>query len=167
MRNRAKIFSYSFGLSLVLWLAASSAGSTSLSTPSLSIAARLPSVKSGQDIRVDVNVVNRSSAPAPLAVVNGKGNAEFGCDVALAREDGAPVTLTEYGRSLTGDGSLAVGFGKRLINLQPGQTYSDYLLLNRIYNVNQPGVYTMRIQRKSPADPSAATASNTIKIVVR
>jgi hypothetical protein len=33
--------------------------------------------------------------------------------------------------------------------------------------MSQPGVYTVRIQSKSSADASAATPSNTIRIVVR
>jgi hypothetical protein len=153
------------GLSVVLSLGAAAGSSAPLVTPSLSITAP-SSVKSGQDIRVDIVITNGSKQPMQLGVVNGEGNAEFNYDINVTRQYNQQVERTNYGLSVAGTGTQAVRFSMRLINLPSGQSYADYFTLNEVYDVSIPGVYVVQVQQQ-PVAGRATAQSNTIKIVVR
>lgn len=163
MKNSATIL----GLSLMLSLGAAAVSSAPVVTLSLSIAARPFMVKSGQDIRVDINITNGSNKPMPLAVSNAEGHAEFNYDIQVMRQDKRPVGRTDYGRSLVGAGTLSIGFSNRLIYLKPGQSQSDYFVLNKIYDVSRPGVYFVQIQQAPVAGTNATARSNSIEVVVQ
>ena len=154
------------GFSLMLPLVAAPLSATPLITPSLSIAVPLSMVKSGQDVRVDINITNGSKTVIPLAAAVGKGNAEFDYDIKVTRQDGRPVERTQYGLSLVGAGTLPVSVTERLIDLQPGESYNDYFVLNKIFDMSRPGVYLVQVQHEPVPGKTAMTVSNSIQVVV-
>jgi len=154
------------GLSLMLSLAAASVSAAPLVTPSLSIAAPLSTVKSGQEVRVDINITNGSNKAIPLAAAVGKGNAEFDYDVKVTRKDGRPVERTQYGLSLVGAGTLPVRASKRLIDLQPSESYSDYVVANKIFDMTRPGIYLVQVEREPVPGMTGMAQSNSIEVVV-
>jgi len=163
MKNSAAIF----GFSITLLLGVVSASSAPIVTPSLSIAAQPSMVKSGEDIRVNINIANGSNKPLSLVRTVGKGTAEFSYAIKVTRQDNLPVNRTDYGLSLVGAGTIALRTSNRLLDLPPGQSYTDYFLLNKIYDVSRPGVYTVQIQQKLTAGMTVAAHSNSIKVVVQ
>jgi len=163
MKNAAIIL----GLALMLLPVSASVRAAPPVTPYLSIAAQPPVVQSGQDVRVDVNITNRSNETIPMAVAVGKGTAEFDYDIAVTRQDRRPVERTEYGRSLVGAGTHSVRVSKQLINLKPGQSYSDYFMLNKVFDVSRPGTYLVRVEREPVPGQNATARSSAITIVVQ
>jgi len=156
MKNSATI------LGLALALGAAAASSSPLITSSLSITAEPLMAKTGQDIRVDVKITNGANKPVTLAIVKGKGHAELNYEIKVTREYNQTVEPT----ALVGPETLPIISGKLLIELDPGESFSDYFLLNNVYNVSNPGVYIVQVQQE-PVAGRAAARSNSIKVVVQ
>jgi len=154
------------GLGLSLMVAVATVSSVTAAPLVLSIAAQPPMVKSGRDIRVDVDLVNRSDQPIPLSVTTGSGSAEFDYEINVTRQDGRPVERTDYGLSLAGAGTLVLGVGRRSLALRPGRSFQDYFTLNKIFDVARPGTYFVQIEPGLIAGKTIATRSNKIKLVV-
>jgi len=128
----------------------------------LLIASQSSVAESGQDIRVNVEQINGSSKPMPLTVLNEKGHAELLYNIKVTRQDKRRVEQIDF----AGADPIPVIVGRQSMKLQPGGSYSDYFMLNRVFDVTKPGVYFVQVQEEPMAGRVAARSSR-IEIVVR
>jgi len=92
------------------------------------------------------------------------------CDYALEVRDrqGRSVPETDYKRSLNCGNRVAVTVGRRIItSLKPGQSYSDTMLVNQIYDFRRPGEYSIQATRNIPDKfGPVVIKSNSVRIVI-
>jgi len=161
MRERMKRIALTAALLSIL----SFGGAISLSAgfvATLLIASQSSVAESGQDIRVNVELINGSSKPMPLTVLNEKGHAELLYNIKVTRQDKRRVEQIDF----AGADPIPVIVGRQSMKLQPGGSYSDYFMLNRVFDVTKPGVYFVQVQEEPMAGRVAARSSR-IEIVVR
>lgn len=121
----------------------------------LSIRAKESSVKSGAAIWVDVTLENKSDQDLLVfrvltSVDDDQGGWLYNADV--QNEKGQKPPRTKF---KTGIGSGAS------IPLQPGKTITDRINICKLYDVSQPGKYSIQVYR-----PDGSLRSNTITVTV-
>lgn len=123
-----------------------------------------PEYKIGTSVWVELTVKNVSGrnieAPPPA-------QADTRCIIDVRDEKGNLAPETELGRARRAGetlyvGSTSLGLGEHEY-LRPEETRSDRILLNRYYDLNRPGRYTLRVQRR---DSAAGVKSNTLTITL-
>jgi len=130
---------------------------------SLSISARQSEVKVGSNVVVDVIRTNISSEILKESSFV-SGNLTY--PVQVLNSEGKPAPLTSFGqkRYREGWGGLGNGLAHVSYSLNPGETRKTWLLVNKTYDLSQPGNYTMQVQTR---DRSGGTVkSNIIAIIV-
>jgi len=130
---------------------------------SLTIRCRQNQVKAGSDISVEVVETNTSLHEIDTVfITKPPGLGELLYRAYVRNEKGDLVPETEYGREIR-TGEVAVGSSSFLGSLKPGQSKIDTLILNKLYDLSQPGKYTVQVEG---GDAKAGTKSNTITVVV-
>lgn len=137
----------------------------------LNISAVQKSIKAGSSVQIRVNLKNISSHDIAL-VMEVKGR---DCRVDVRDADGklAPETKLGYvwnGHVASPDpsrvspqdltGNLVYG------TLKAGETQSWQMDVSKLYELKQPGRYTIQVERKDPENPSITVKSNTITVTV-
>jgi hypothetical protein len=139
-----------------------------MSTLVLSISSLPYFVANRQDIRVDIRATNVSGKSIGVVKLGSEGDAELNHRIEVVRRDGKPITMTDYGLSVYGRGGNTIVRGsEHLATLNPGQTLFDYVLLNQIYDMSKPGIYSVQIVRSPDPGSPTPVRSNTIEIAVR
>ena len=135
----------------------------------MTISLKQKTVKPGAEVIVSIDVVNisdktlmvrRNRPPSPYTVqiVDGAGK-EF--------------ALTDLGRVLVGGGMTTDAKGNRRMvlgdfregGLAAGKTLHEEVEVSRIYDLSQPGEYTIRFQRTDPAT-RLTISSNTVTLII-
>ncbi|HTW45930.1 MAG TPA: hypothetical protein VMD58_10320 [Acidobacteriaceae bacterium] len=143
--------------------------SVSISTPSSTVGSKT-------DIRLDVTVTNISDHPIKLVKDLGPdGHAEAANDV-LVYDSVGNTLLRIDGPVIKRNGQLyhlPKGYlSRRLITVDPGKSTEDFLLLNHLFDMTQPGKYIVLVRQEIPAFESIPNhepryiPSNTLTITV-
>ncbi len=136
----------------------------------LAIAAHQKAAKAGSDVRIEIVVTNVSRRDITVSRSNGEGQAELSGYTAEVRDRKAHlISETTYGRGLRGEESSSAGpivsiTSDLVYPLQPNQQLKDVLIVNKLRDMSQPGVYVVQVQRTDP-DSGILVKSN--KITVR
>ena len=134
---------------------------------SIAISAPQTVVKSGSDVTVNIALTNASGDKINVGQdVSRKGEFHYQFDIRDGKRNHA--TKTKYFRSLRGDevGRGAVIMRGTIIRtLQPGQTLLDEVNLTKLFDLNQPGKYTIQVERRDE-DSKIVVKSNVIEVTV-
>ena|SRR5215208_5486184 len=129
------------------------------------LAARLEEqeVHAGEPIHLIVSLMNTTKSN--LYFADAGYEKDFTIDV--ESNSGQPVELTEYGRRLVKN--RGTSFGRVGVRIRPGEALQYDLLLNKIYVIPSPGVYTVTVSRDVPKRNGkglARVTSNKVTVVV-
>jgi hypothetical protein len=145
----------------------------------LSITVGSEQVRKGSPINLQMTLTNISDAPLEIHTASGKpdgGHAEDyseihvdnSAGVALRRMDGYQVERS-YGSQVRMPHAV---ISRRPVVLAPSDSFHDFAVLTRLFDLNEPGTYTIyvveevRLDRSSPQPQRIAIRSNTIHITV-
>jgi len=149
-------------------LAAQSSAPIKEREPRFSIAINAPSntVKPGSQITVNATLTNKAKDTIYLDA-SAPWMAELDFRVEVHDVQGNLAPLTDYGRLVLknegevpiveNNGSLAV--------LHPGDTFKREIVVSKLYDLTQPGKYTIQAQRPDDANGTIAK-SNTVNVTV-
>ncbi|PYX10063.1 MAG: hypothetical protein DMG88_03995 [Acidobacteria bacterium] len=138
---------------------------------SLTITALQNPVKAGSEVRIEMVVTNISNREITVSRSNGEGQAEFSGYTAEVRDrKGNLSSETKYGRGLKGEGGTPEAPTVTVTNdilfpLQPGKKLKDMLIVSRLWDMSQPGVYSIQVQRTDP-DTGILVRSNSVTVTV-
>jgi hypothetical protein len=122
-------------------------------------------VKAKSEIRVKTTVVNNSNGKISLER-SPEDMAELEFQVDVRDNQGNPAHLTEYGRQvIKQEGIPLVTHFAGYTVLHPGGTLKCDVVITRLYDLTQPGKYTIQVQRIEDA-LKMIVKSNTITVTV-
>jgi hypothetical protein len=133
---------------IVLGLLVASNGSVSASgTASLKLEAPVRSVKVGAGVMVQVTVTNQSDHPITYH------NLSRVCDYSIKVLTGAGVAAPETAyykneRARCGNGELKITNRNITVTLKPGESGDELIELTELYDMSQPGQYSVQVDRK-------------------
>lgn len=140
----------------------------------LSIRAKATSFKAGSEIRIQVVQTNTSNRPISFQGRGSPEDTEVGYRTYIRDEKGRLLPETKLGRIIrTGKDEDAppnttvvfTSNGGVLRDLQPTESSVGEIILNRLYNLERPGVYTVQVEpRWEPGVP--APKSNIITLTI-
>jgi hypothetical protein len=145
-----------------------STGETARARYTLTIRGKQNSFKVGDEIRVAVTWKNTSGQP----VLNAPEipTAETKYRVYVQDEKGVLATETKMGRRIRtrkgeqGQDTVTVTQTGPFKYFQPGETMTEEIVLNKVYDLSKPGTYFVRVQPQGDSDASAQ--SNTVMITL-
>ena len=122
-------------------------------------------VKVNSEIRVKTTLINKSNGKVSFER-SPEDMAELEFQVDVRDNQGNPAPLTEYGRQVIKHEGIPLathfaGFS----TLQPGESLKCDVVITRLYDLSQPGKYTLQVQRIEDALKMVAK-SNTITVTV-
>jgi hypothetical protein len=127
-------------------------------------------VTAGSDVVIEITITNTASNDS--FVFTSKAGAETaGYIPEVRREDGTVPPMTRYGRKwIKGEWERGdysdLESGGTLNRLHSGEKVTDGTLLNKLYNLTQPGRYTVQIRRFDFKEKKPVATSNTITVTV-
>jgi hypothetical protein len=136
-----------FRPALIVALAIPAAGFCQTVGPKFSLTISLPQsvVKSASKVELDITKKNISEHDLMCETV--VGTAEEDYDVIATDGEGKPAVETKYGRKIHGKepykGTSRSSF---IRTLKPGEEVQEHLFVNRIYDLSQPGKFTIQVQ---------------------
>jgi hypothetical protein len=134
--------------------------------PSFSITLSTPDgvVKPGSNVMLEVVLKNTSDQDISAGEL--LGGAELNYDIDVRDSKGDLATETQYGRRIHGkDPNPGHGGSGVARALKPGETQKTKTFLNRVYDLSQPGSYTVQAQTRDP-NSNMIVKSNTITFTV-
>ena len=151
-------------------LAIQSAGTPPSTRPSISVTISTPSavVKLGSELAIKMVITNKSDHEMLLGKPAGKpGQGEFLNLIEVRDEHGNAVGKTKYYRQIRGeefvDGGISVSVSS--FRVKPGESVEEEVLVNKLYNIDKAGKYTIQVQHDDP-ETKALVKSNTITVIV-
>jgi hypothetical protein len=132
------------------------------------IRSRQNNFKVGGEIRIEVTWTNTSDKPVLAARVIPTAETKY--KVYVEDDKGNLAGETTLGRRLrTGKGeqgqeTVTVFETAPIRSVQPGESVSEEIVLNKLYDLSRPGKYTVRVQ--SQADQDGSAKSNTLTITL-
>jgi hypothetical protein len=138
---------------------------------SLTITALQNPVKAGSEVRIEIVVTNISNREITVSRSNGEGQAELSGYTAEIRDrKGNLISETKYGRELKAEGGTPEAPTVTVTNdilfpLQPGKKLKDMLIVSKLRDTSQPGIYSVQVQRTDP-DTGILVKSNTVTVTV-
>jgi hypothetical protein len=123
-------------------------------------------VKVNSEIRVKTTLINKSNGKISFER-SPEDMAELEFQAYVRDSHGNPAPLTEYGRHVLkgeGDVPLATRFGG-FSTLQPAESLKCDVVITRLYDLSQPGKYTIQVERIHDSLKMVAK-SNTITVTV-
>ena len=163
---------------LALSILASSAGAGAQSTNapakpkkapfSIGISTPTATVRAGSEVIVNIVLTNTSNRELNIDITKAQepGEIDFALDVRDAKGNAAPHTT--WGRRLQGDGSSLpppMESSSLEVPLKRGKSTRSRIIVNRLYDVSQPGKYTIQVGRSDPYT-AAIALSNTLTVTV-
>lgn len=146
---------------LLVLLLSSNAGANSTPLGLTIVGPQVP-VKSGAVIKVHLILTNTS--PREITIADTSADCDY--QVEVLGSNGKPARESEYGRGLNCEGPRASG-RYILITLKPNQHREDDLTISDLYQMTNPGKYSVRVMRRLPKDiGEGSVSSNTIIITV-
>jgi hypothetical protein len=145
---------------LVRVFAQTSAQTQSASPPFLlTISAINPSVKVGAVVWIKVAMKNKSQHDISVYVANAEDQGGWVYTVDVRDDRGRTPVQTEYARSIG-----AMGSGGR-VPLHAAETRTDLVNVSKLYDLNEPGRYTIQFQRFDE-ETKTFVSSNKITVTV-
>jgi len=143
-------------------------------TFSLTISTPHDVVKAGSEVRVKITLTNTSNHDIGVGVerqVSSYGEKHY--EVEVQNEKGVRAPLTRHGHIMRGEvpdppGDLAeqLELGSDLIlDVKPGDVAYDVIIANKMYDLSQPGKYSIQVHRFDP-ESQTEVLSNTITVTV-
>ena len=118
-----------------------------------------------QPVVIDVLLTSTSKDTITVPEVVHHGQAELNYTVLVHRNLSIPATPTQYGRQVANHGVFVVS--RVIKSLQPGEQIEETLTLNKVVDVSEPGIYTIRVARPAAPGNQDLVESNDINIDVR
>lgn len=115
-----------------------------------------------------LTVVLENTSGHKIFINTEKGHPAFGYAIDVTDEKGAPVADTTLGHMRKRDISVDPDTGKPIIwvssdgpeiFVDPGKTLTDKVELTRLFNMQQPGRYSIRVTR-----PDTSSAANNMEV---
>jgi hypothetical protein len=142
----------------------------------VSITTPTPVTKSGTEVRVNVTVTNNSDHSIRLYKALGPdGQAEAANQVDVYDATGKKLLRID-GRAIQMQGQTHYlpkqWISRKTVPLEPGQSCDDFLIMSNLFNLSNPGKYTvtvrheMRTYSSDSGDKLIDVPSNTITITV-
>jgi hypothetical protein len=129
--------------------------------PSICIQISAPNntVKADSDVMVNVVLTNVSNKAISVYGNNGEHSAELGgYDVKVSDARGAAPPLTKWGRTvIKGEGTVVSSGGYSA--LEPGESRKNSLFVNSLYDLSQPGEYTVQLRRLDDQTSTMVTSN--------
>lgn len=117
---------------------------------SLSISAAESVVKAGSDVRVDIAITNVSQHEITFLRTPGVGRGELDAELEVTDEHGNATQMTKYWESLKKYGIERVEGSRISIVLKPGESFKTSVALNKLYDLNRAGNYTIYAKKRVP-----------------
>jgi hypothetical protein len=131
---------------------------------SLQIAAQQDQLKVGEDIMLDVTIINTSDRLITLADTNRA--CDYVWDVRDESDKGVPDTPLMRQKGCPSTGSALTG-RNMVIMLKPTESYKLELSVRELKTISQPGKYTIQLSRAlSQNDKETVVKSNKVTISV-
>ena len=129
---------------------------------SVSIALQAASMKAGSPVKVDLKLTNATSFPITL---DEKFLVPYYIEVRNA--DGNLAALTEEGK----EWKRRFDFRKLIpsmaqYEIQPGDTIKEEYAVSDLYDMSNPGIYTIQFHRDSPLRGQADSHSNVVTVTI-
>jgi hypothetical protein len=107
--------------------------------------------KSGSGLTAKVTLTNTSNHEIIIFMEKGTTVGELDYDVEVRDDKGGLATKTKYHRAVKGEDTgettiTVVSPGPR--HLQPGKSFEEEIVLNKLYDLTKPGQYTAQVERK-------------------
>lgn len=146
-------------------------------TISITISTRRPVVQLGSELRINIVLKNISSHPIEFWRSPSEERGEQSHEVEVRDEQGNKMPETTYYRVVRGktkdeaprpDGKFSpmnLGGSNLSKTVEPGGTFSDGMILNKLIDMVAPGKYTITVRRFDEATKSYVS-SNTITLTV-
>jgi len=145
-----------FGLLVASHLGAAGSGALSLKLAVLD-----PNVKSGARIMIEVTTTNQSDQTVTYH------DTSRVCDypITVLAGNGVAASKTAYKKQSTcGAGQFATNNKNILVTLKPGESKNERIEITELYDVSQPGEYSVSVQRTFSG--IGHFSSNSVSIVV-
>jgi hypothetical protein len=122
--------------------------------------------KIGSQIRLRITLTNTSGQDLPIGRAKGDAQAEeVGYRIEVLDEEGKNAPETKFQRVIKGEEDGIFVSSPIAITIQSGKTYEDAMMVNKFYDLSQPGKYTIQVQRRDPQS-GILVMSNTITVTV-
>jgi hypothetical protein len=139
----------------VLGQAAKNSFSLTISTPS-------DSVKTGDQVRLDITITNTSDQDIQVVITH----PEIFYDIDV-HHNGDSARETDYGHRVHNRHTIPFGTVSPVVSgpLKPGDKVQEHYVLNDLYDFSDVGKYTVQVQQKDPKTKTFIK-SNTITVTV-
>jgi hypothetical protein len=153
--------------------AAGARGQTAKPPFSLTLVAENATLKAGSPVMVKVTMKNESEHNISVYTEGTSDQGGFVYKADVWDEKGSTAPETKFGRSIQGHDTpedlrrepyVIVTSGGEGI-LAPGQTQSDQVNLNKLYELSRPGKYTIQL-RRFDAESNSFVLSNKVQVSV-
>ena len=163
-----KIF---FGLPLLaIALAASSAMHSQASQAPfiLTLSSTKKVINTALEARLEIVLRNTSDHEFSITKANTENQAETQYTIDVRDGRGHPVALSEHGRiRLNRSPTSRLTISEVVYSVKPGETLTDVAVVTELYDLSQPGKYTIRVSREIPREFGKGTVkSNPVTITV-
>ncbi|MBI2682463.1 MAG: hypothetical protein HYX26_04475 [Acidobacteriales bacterium] len=120
-------------------------------------------LRAGSEIRLDITLVNTSDHGVHIA--RSTGGPELDYEIEICDLGGKPSVETSYGRKIHGKESERMPRAGSFVSgtLQPGKEFQQQVILNKMYDLSQPGKYVIQVRR---FDPTTKAHLKSNKIIV-
>jgi hypothetical protein len=134
---------------------------------SLTITIADQSVKLGTQVCVTITLKNNSDHDIAFDRSSVPGEAEFHYSVLLLDNEGKPVPETKYWRILQRKEHETYTENVVSMTIHPNEEAKDDFALNKLFDLNKPGKYTLQVAREIPeALGKGLVKSNVLSLVI-
>jgi hypothetical protein len=129
----------------------------------LLITLKMPSDRAIAGSKINLDVVLANASDHNVSVYKDLGSrAEFSYKIDVQSRNGWRPPETKYARDLRGEATPApyhpvISSGGNIV-LKPGEMTTDHLVLTDLFDLSQPGEYTVRVQRIFPPNRAVVTS---------
>ena len=135
-------------------------------------------IQAGSEIDLDILITNVSSKEILVSKSPARDNGDSRFDVSVRDANGVAAPQTDYSKALHGiqqhkdtghKGAevVMIPMGSNIsVPLQPGDSMKDRIVLNRLYDLETPGTYSVQVSRYDQVSRTMVQ-SNTITIQVK
>jgi hypothetical protein len=154
---------------IVAFLAFQTVTAPAAAAPTISVGIRSASdtVKVGSDLRIKITITNISNSEIQVGTAIGKAQGEFLNLVDVRDDQGDAAAKTKYYREIRGEDPVIGGIrvSASSSRLKPNESVEEEVLVNKLYNLEKPGNYSIQIQRDDPVSKKLVK-SNTVMVTV-
>ncbi len=137
---------------------------------SLTLSTLKQPLKSGEKLLLRVTVTNTSDHNIPfLRTNNPLSNEEFRYKIEVRDVNGQSALPSAQVRALEGQITQTEDFDNHAYWLKPGESFSDDLEITKLYDLTQPGKYTVSVGKQILArqvPPEGTAKSNSVTFTV-